>query len=75
MTALDGLLAASASATARGDHAAVWRAVTRYGLAHWVDPLPEPGPDDRRGEALLLRATAADQLDLRDDRDGGADAA
>ncbi|MEL4154696.1 hypothetical protein [Corynebacterium bovis] len=67
MTALDGLLAASASATARGDHAAVWRAVTRYGLAHWVDPLPEPGPDDRRGEALLLRATAADQLDLRDE--------
>ncbi|WP_313511985.1 hypothetical protein [Corynebacterium variabile] len=67
---LTELLRASVAAARAGDHATSWRLTSEFGTRFWlVDPadLPEDLPTAERTEFHVLRAAAADRMELHDD--------
>jgi hypothetical protein len=64
------LLAASVAAARAGDHATSWRLTSEFGTRFWLlDPtdLPTDLPAVQRTEFHVLRAAAADRMELHDD--------
>ncbi|MFZ2274882.1 MAG: hypothetical protein WAW21_14605, partial [Corynebacterium variabile] len=67
---LTELLRASVAAARAGDHATSWRLTSEFGTRFWLaDPadLPEDLPTAERTEFHVLRAAAADRMELHDD--------
>lgn len=64
------LLAASVAAARAGDHATAWRLTSEFGIRFWLveaDELPADLPTVQRTEFHVLRAAAADRMELHDD--------
>ncbi|WP_010122186.1 hypothetical protein [Corynebacterium nuruki] len=64
------LLAASVAAARAGDHATAWRLTSEFGTRFWLveaDELPTDLPTVQRTEFHVLRAAAADRMELHDD--------
>ncbi|MDN6440243.1 MAG: hypothetical protein L0K27_12330, partial [Corynebacterium nuruki] len=64
------LLAASVAAARAGDHATAWRLTSEFGIRFWLveaDELPADLPAVQRTEFHVLRAAAADRMELHDD--------
>ncbi|WP_394288151.1 hypothetical protein [Corynebacterium variabile] len=67
---LTALLRASVAAARAGDHATSWRLTSEFGTRFWLaDPADLPGdlPTAERTEFHVLRAAAADRMELHDD--------
>jgi tetratricopeptide (TPR) repeat protein len=64
------LLAPSVAAARAGDHATAWRLTSEFGIRFWLveaDELPADLPTVQRTEFHVLRAAAADRMELHDD--------
>ncbi|WP_414120287.1 hypothetical protein [Corynebacterium nuruki] len=64
------LLAASVAAARAGDHATAWRLTSEFGTRFWLveaDELSADLPAVQRTEFHVLRAAAADRMELHDD--------
>lgn len=67
---LTGLLRESLAASARGDHAESWSLTSRFATEFWLaspDDLPDGLTGPERTEFHVLRAAAADRMDLHDE--------
>lgn len=67
---LPELLRASVTAARAGDHATAWRLTSEFGTRFWLaDPadLPADTPEVERTEFHVLRAAAADRMELHDE--------